>query len=159
MPPIPAIWPTPKNPATRVRVFRVEIDRPLNAGPSVAFHMAEAIEVGTTSFEQHRPEFSPRAALADLLADPELGDLTAQVAAGLEQIAYVLYERKKAELEAPPPPDPVPEVIPDLTLNGQPEQQVPQSISTPVAVSKASIANPSKKTIWASIKGFFGGTK
>lgn len=99
---IPAVWPTPNNPATRVRVFRTEIERPANQVPVITFHLSEAIEAGSSSFETYKPEFALTASLSELLADAELGQLAGTAATALEQIAYVLYLRKKAAIENPP---------------------------------------------------------
>jgi aspartyl aminopeptidase len=104
---IPEIWPTPNNSATRLRCFRIEIERPLNSIPSVAFHMNEAIEVSSTNFERHRPEYTPIVSFADLLMDPELSETANRIASDLGQLTYALYLRKKAAIELPPDTAPV----------------------------------------------------
>lgn len=96
---IQEIWPTPGNPDTRVRVFRIEIDRPISGNVVAAFHTSEAVDVGTSVFERGAPEFTPVVTMAELLMDPTLGPVAAQVAVGLETISYELYLRKKAEIE------------------------------------------------------------
>lgn len=97
---IPEIWPTPNNPDTRVRVFRIEIDRPMNGVVTATFHTSEAYDVGISGFERGAPQFTPTATIAELLMDPVLGQTAAQVAMGLETISYELYLRKKAQIES-----------------------------------------------------------
>lgn len=103
---IPVTWQTPGNPDTRVRVFRIEIENAYGQDPRNNFHMAEAIEVGSSRFEAHAPQFSMQAGMSELFADPVLGEI-AQVAAGcMRVISYELYKRKKAEIEAALAPTP-----------------------------------------------------
>jgi len=105
---IPDIWPTPCNSATRVRVFRINVERPVVGDPVVTFNVNEAIDAGSSTFEKYRPDCNLTASLPDLLADAELGTIAGQVASGLEQIAYTLYSRLKTAMETPAPETPSP---------------------------------------------------
>lgn len=95
---IPEVWPTPNNPDSRLRVFRIEIERPLNSTPVLTFHMQEAITVGTKDFIEYRPDLALTIDLAADMADPILGQLISSIAPELEEIAYELYTRKYNEL-------------------------------------------------------------
>lgn len=97
--PIPEIWPTPGNPDTRVRVSRIDILRPVSDPPILRVEFQEAIEVGTSAFYKDRGDLLASVGFMEALADPDLQEAAAAVASGLEQIAYTLYVRRKAEIE------------------------------------------------------------
>lgn len=98
---IPAVWPTPNNPDTRVRVFRLEIERSLTASPVITFHLQEAITVGNKDFIEYRPDLALSISLETALQDETLAPLVALIAPNLEELSYILYQRKFTELTAP----------------------------------------------------------
>ena len=101
--PIPNNWPTPNEPATTVKCFRVEIEDPFRPKAFFQFYLQEKVDAGNKSFAEYRPDLILSVSLANALADPELGPDITVIKNRLEQIAYTLYLRKKAELETPTP--------------------------------------------------------
>lgn len=101
---IPEYWQTPNNPATYVRVFRINIERPRNSEPVADFYVAEAAAVAGSNFERQAPEFSIKKTLTELLSDDEVKVQALQVLNLLNEISYILYLQMKKRLETPVPP-------------------------------------------------------
>lgn len=97
---IPEVWTTPGNPATRVRVFAIDIARPSAGQPVLSSHFNEAIDAGGKTFEQPAPQMQSQVALLNAMADPEIAEAAQAVLMGLSWITYVQYLRQKAQLEA-----------------------------------------------------------
>lgn len=97
---IPESWPTPGNQATRVRVFAIDIARPVSGSPTLTSNFNEAIDAGGKTFEQAANDLRSSIDLVSALADPEIAEASQAVLMGLSWITYVQYLRRKAELEA-----------------------------------------------------------
>ena len=94
--PSPEIWPAPGNPDTRVRVFRIEVERPVGAYPTLTAHLQEAIDAGGKTFLEYRPDLALSIDMSAAFADPELQGYAAAVAEGLDMIAWTLFQRRTA---------------------------------------------------------------
>lgn len=96
----PPIWTAPGTEETRVRVFRIEIERPLVGYPVLKGHLQEAVDVGGKTFLEHRPDLELAVTMDVAMADPELAAHASVLAAAAEEITWILYSRKKAEIES-----------------------------------------------------------
>ena len=80
----------------RLRVFRVEIDRPAMGETVARFHLERVFEDAAGVVLASALAGSWVLPLAQALADAELAPIVGPVALGLEALTVKLYERSKA---------------------------------------------------------------
>ena len=81
------------------RVFRVEIEYPLDGMPVVNGHVERTYDLGGEKITKHMPGLQLVAPLSVILTDPELSPcLLLDLDAALRSLLYILWQRK---IEAP----------------------------------------------------------
>lgn len=89
---------SPTNASGRLRVFRIEIDRPNGSVDVARFHLERVFEdAGGLELAKTRAG-AWVLPVAEALADPVLGPIVGPIAAGLETLTETLYQSGRAIL-------------------------------------------------------------
>ena len=96
---IPATWPTPGNPDTSLRVFRIEIECPGGVPVLLTAHIEEVIS-------GEDPRYRSDLALQAQVTDPEILAYMQTVQDALKAATYLLYQRLLVPEPAPDPETP-----------------------------------------------------